>query len=55
MIQSLEKLEIEHMKLSTDMKFIKSCKTENLIQTLEKVNVSIKSEVKNLNRSLPDW
>ena len=43
------------MKLSIDMKFIKSCKKENLIQTLEKVNISIKSEVKNLNGRLPDW
>ena len=43
MIQPLEKMQTKYMKLNRDIKFIKSCKKENLIPMFAKVNVSIKS------------
>ena len=42
-IRSLEQMQTKYVKIDADIKFIKSCKKENLILTFEKTNVSIKS------------
>ena len=42
-IRSLEQMQTKYVKIDADIKFIKSCKKENLILTFEKTNFSIKS------------
>ena len=51
-IRSLEQMQTKYMKLNADIKFIKSCKKENLIPTFAKVNVSIKSGSYKLKRQI---
>ena len=48
LVRRYESLKTKYMKLQSDIKFIKSCKKENLIPTFAKVNLSIK----NANRKL---
>ena len=48
LVRSYESLKTKYMKVQSDIKFIKSCKKENLIPTFAKVNLSIK----NANRKL---
>ena len=42
-VQSYESLKTKLLKVQTDIKFIKSCKKENLIPTFAKVNLAIRS------------
>ena len=51
-IPSLEQKQTKYMKLNTDIKFIKSCKKENIIPTFAKVNFSIKSGSYKLKRKI---
>ena len=51
-VRSYESLKTKYMKVKADIKFVKSCKKENLIPTFAKVNLAIKNgskkiEVKN--------
>ena len=43
LVRSYESLKTKYVKLQSDIKFIKSCKKENLIPTFAKVNLSIKT------------
>ena len=47
-VRSYESLKTKLMKVRADIKFIKSCKNENLIPTFSKVNLAIKSDSKKL-------
>ena len=41
-VRSLENLKTKYVKVVADIKFIKSCKSEDIIPTFAKVNVSLK-------------
>ena len=47
-VRSYESLKTKLMKVRADIKFIKSCKNENLIPTFSKVNLAIKSDSRKL-------
>ena len=51
-VRSLEQMQTKYMKFIADIKFIRSCKKENLILTFVKVNVSIKSGSYKLKRKI---
>ena len=42
-IRSLEKTQRKFMKVSVDIKYIKTCKKERLTPTFAKVNISLKN------------
>ena len=42
-IRSLEKTQRKFMKVSADIKYIKTCKKERLTPTFAKVNISLKN------------
>ena len=45
-------MQTKYMKMNTDIKFIKPWKKENLIPTIAKVNVSVKSRSYKLKRKI---
>ena len=47
-VRSYESLKTRYMKVKADIKFVKSCKKENLTPTFAKVNLAIKNGSKKL-------
>ena len=51
-IQSLEKLQAKFLKVSADIRYIKTCKKEQLIPRFARVNVSLKDVSFNLRKKI---